>query len=136
MISPENFVFNEVATDLRATYMGISVSGEYSEAKAFEKSSMAASIVEIDNAVLQKMSTTTIENAVVLGYEVNAYSNRVGFGKSETKKVIATVDAAFARLGFTRTTCYPMTNLQDNKIYRMVARYTGVCDKNYTIYTK
>lgn len=133
MISPENFVFNEVATELRATYPNIFVAGEFNDAPA---KFPAVTIVEADNSVLQKMSTLNIENAVSVMYEVNVFSNIISGKKQETKKILATIDEVFASLGFTRTMCNPVANLQDNKIYRMVARYTGVCDKNYTIYTK
>lgn len=135
MISPEAQVFNDIATDLLAQYPGISISQEASDTQARFP---AVTIVEMDNSVLQKMSTTNIENAVMLMYEVNVFSNlaKQSERKKQCKEIIAVIDGEFARLGFTRTMCNPIANLQDNKIYRMISRYTGVCDRNFRIYTK
>jgi len=47
-----------------------------------------------------------------------------------------TIDNEFSKIGFTRTMCNPVSNLQDATIYRIVARYEGVADKNFRIYTK
>lgn len=133
MISPEPSVFNEVATVLRATYSGIFVGGETSNAPARFP---ATTLIEEDNAVYEKASTTNIENAVKVLYALTVFSNKTSGAKQECQKIIATADSVMASLGFTRYSSGPITNLPDDKIYRMVARYTGVCDKNYTIYTK
>lgn len=134
MRSPENFIFSDIANVLRVQFSGIFVSGEYVDAPA---KFPAVTIVEADNSVYQRaISSSGIEGAMSLLYEVNVYSNKISGKKQETKEIMETVDDEFERLGFVRTMCNPVANLQDNKIYRMVARYTGVCDKNYVIYTK
>lgn len=58
-------------------------------------------------------------------YEVNVFSNKTGYKKSEAKAIMDTIDDQFAALGFTRTMCNPVSNLQDATIYRIVARYLG-----------
>lgn len=123
MIDIETDVFSAVAGVLRATYSGIFVSGEYTAAPA---SLPAATIAEMDNSVYRKMRTTAIENAAQLMYEVNVYSNKVGYKKIEAKAIMSTIDREFARLGFTRTMCSPVSNLQDATIFRLVARYEAV----------
>lgn len=140
MISPENFVFSKIAGVLRATYPGISLYGATPDKPPTQFP--VVTIVETDNTVYQKMRTTTIENAAQLMYEVNVYSNKTGYKKSEAKDIMDTIDQEFAALGFTRTMCNPVSNLQDATIYRIVARYTGVvvpeisgADKNLRIYT-
>ena len=50
--------------------------------------------------------------------------------------IMETIDNEFSKIGFTRTMCNPVSNLQDATIYRIVARYEGVADKNFRIYTK
>lgn len=133
MIDIETLVFSDVATALRAAHAGIFVSGEPVDAPA---KFPAVTIAEQDNAVYAKMSTLTIENHAKLLYEVNVFSNKTSGKKQECKAVMATLDARFAALGFTRTMCNPVPNLADAKIYRMIARYTGVADRDARIYTK
>lgn len=135
MIDIENQVFSTIATALRAQYSGIFVSGEFNDVPARFPS---VTIVESDNSVLQKMRTIApnLENAVSLMYEVNVYTNSVGYKKSEAKDIMETIDNEFSKMGFTRTMCNPVSNLQDATIYRIVARYEGVADKNFRIYTK
>ena len=130
----ESFLFSQIAGALRASYEGIFVSGEYVDRPA---KFPAVTIVESDNSVLQKMRTAApnLENAVSLMYEVNVYTNSVGYKKSEAKDIIETIDNEFSKMGFTRTMCNPVSNLQDATIYRIVARYEGVADKDFRIYT-
>lgn len=139
MTSPESFVFSKVAGILRAEYPNIFVSGEFVDSPA---KFPAATIIEADNDVYKKMRTTTIENAAQLMYQVDVFSNKTGYKKSEAKAIMDTIDQQFAALGFTRTMCNPVSNLQDATIYRIVARYTGVvvpeitgADENLRIYT-
>ena len=134
MIDIESFLFSRIAGVLRTSYEGIFVSGEYVDSPAKFPS---VTIVESDNSVLQKMMTIApnLENAVSLMYEVNVYTNSVGYKKSEAKDIMETIDNEFSKMGFTRTMCNPVSNLQDATIYRIVARYEGIADNNFRIYT-
>lgn len=131
MIDIESAVFNVIATALRNTYSGIWVSGEYTDLPA---TFPAVTIVESGNSVYRAARTTAIENAVSVMYEVNVYSNMVGYKKSEAKEILAIIDKEFEKLGFTRITCTPVANLQEATIYRLLARYEAVVDKDFCIY--
>lgn len=131
MIDIESTLFSDIADDLRRQYPGIFVAGETT---ATPSKFPAVTIVEADNAVYQRMRTTRIENAVRLMYEVNIYSNKIGYKKSEAKDILGTIDGEFSRLGFTRTACNPISNLQDASIYRILARYEAIVDRNYMVY--
>lgn len=131
MIDAESAIFNAVATVLRNRFPGIFVSGEAADLPARFP---AVTIVEADNAVYERMITLDIENAVSVMYEVNAYSNVVGYKKSEAKEIMAVIDEEFTRLGFVRTMMNPVSNLQEATIYRIIARYKGVIDRDYWIY--
>lgn len=131
MIDIESTLFSDIADDLRRQYPGIFVAGETT---ATPSKFPAVTIVEADNAVYQRMRTTQIENAVRLMYEVNIYSNKIGYKKSEAKDILETIDGEFSRLGFTRTACNPISNLQDASIYRILARYEAIVDRNYMVY--
>lgn len=121
-----------VATPLRAKFPGIWVSGEYVDAPA---KFPAVTIEEVNNSVYQKMRTVHIENAASVLYEVNIYSNKIGYKKSEAQEIMSFIDDILAGLGFTRTMCNPLPNLADATIYRLTARYEAVIDKDNWIYT-
>lgn len=131
MIDPEFAVYNAVVTELKLMYPGVFATGDVSSTPA---KFPAVSIVEISNSVVERVRTRKIENAVAVAFEVNVYSNKIGYSKMEAKEILSTVDAAFEKLGFTRTLCNPMQNLEDNSIYRVVARYEAVIDGDNWIY--
>lgn len=131
MIDIESDVYSAVATVLRDKYSGIFTSGEYTDSPARFP---AVTITESDNAVLTSMRTTNIENAVTVMYEISVYTNSVGYKKSDAKDIMETVDEVMLGLGFTRVSLFPVQNLQDATIYRLVARYNAVVDKDLWIY--
>lgn len=132
MIDLENDIFGLVATPLREKFPGIWVSGEYTSSPA---KFPAVTIEEMDNSVYQKMRTIHIENAASVLYEVNIYSNKIGYKKAEAQEIMSFIDDILAGLGFTRTMCNPLPNLADATIYRLTARYEAVIDKDNWIYT-
>lgn len=130
-------MFSRIATALRNKHDGIWVSGEHEDVPA---QFPAVTIVETDNSVYAKMRTTVIENAAKLLYEVNVYTNTIGYKKSEAQEIMNDIDAEFVALGFTRTMLSPTPNLQDATIYRLLGRYEGVAqpegDDTVRIYTR
>ena len=131
MIDLENDVFSNVATILRAAHAGILVTGEYTPKPP---NFPAVSSVEADNRVVEQMRTLNIENAVSVMYEVNVYSNKASGKKAEAKEIAATLDEAFAAMGFTRTMKNQVPNFNDATIYRIVCRYEAIIDKDLWIY--
>ena len=131
MIDVESIVFSTVANALRVVYDDIFVSGEFTDVPA---KFPAVTIVESDNAIVQRMRTTNIENAVTVMYEVNIYTNTVGYKKSEAKDILEVVDDEFSKMGFARVLCNPVANLSDATIYRIVARYQASIDKDFWVY--
>lgn len=82
------------------------------------------------------MRTLRIENAASVLYEVNVYSNKIGYKKAEAQEIMSFIDEILAKLGFTRTMLNPLPNLADATIYRLTARYEAVVDKDNWIYTE
>ena len=80
------------------------------------------------------MSTTKIENASQLLFEVNVFSNQKPGAKLQARDIMETVDAEFEKLGFTRTMMSPTPNLADAIIYRITARYEAVVDPDFWVY--
>lgn len=131
MIDIESDVFSTVAKVLRETY-GARVSGEYEPTPS---SFPAVTIVETSNTVYQRMiSSSGMENAAQLMYEVSIYTNTIGSKKLEAKAILKTADEAFSKMGFVRTYYTPIANLEDASIYRIVARYEAIVDKDLWIY--
>lgn len=131
MLDPENLIFSTVANALRNTFDDIFVSGEFTDVPARFP---AVTIVQSDNAIVQRMRTTNIENAVTIMMEINVYTNTVGYKKSEAKDILEVVDNEFAKMGFARILCNPIANLSDATIYRIVARYQASIDKDLWVY--
>ena len=131
MLDPENLIFSTVANALRNTFDNIFVSGEFTDVPARFP---AVTIVQSDNAIVQRMRTTNIENAVTIMMEINVYTNTVGYKKSEAKDILEVVDNEFAKMGFARILCNPVANLSDATIYRIVARYQASIDKDLWVY--
>lgn len=134
MIDVENAVFDQVAGRVREQFAEKNILVKSAEDAAPVRFP-AVTIVEADNSVYQKMRTNNIENAAKLLYEVNVFSNLEGFGKQEAQDIMNAIDEEFAALNFTRLMCSPVSNLQDSKIFRMLARYEAVIDKDFVLYT-
>lgn len=131
MIDLENDIYTAIATAVRTAHPDVYVTGE---AVPIDADLPAVSLVEADNRVATRYRTTNIENAATVMYEVNVYSNKAAGKKTEAKSIAATVDEAFASIGFTRTMRNQVPNFNDTRIYRIVARYEAIIDKDFWIY--
>lgn len=131
-------VFGTVAPPLREKYksLDILVTGEYTDSPA---KFPAVSIIEADNADYIPMRTAHGEQASKLMYEVTVYSNRVGGATLEAYEIMGDIDDYMTgrkeyngnRLGFHRTMCSPVYNLQDASIFSLKARYEGINKPEY-----
>lgn len=130
-IDIEADIFDAVADVLRDTYRGIWVTGEETDLPARFP---AATLVQKDSSVDERMRTVNVENAANIMWEVNVYSNKAVGKKQEAKRIMQTIDGVLSSLNFTRTMCNPISNLQDATIYRIVARYKAKVDRNLNIY--
>ena len=124
MIDAENEFYTVVATELRAAFPGIYVTGEYVRQPS---SFPCVSIEEKNNAVWRNTRTgTSLENHATVMYEVNVYSNLINGKKQEARSIMAVADEVFARYNMSRIMTSPVPNLADATIYRLVARFQGI----------
>ncbi len=138
---------NEIFTRLRGAiiteFPECFVTGEYQESiKTFP----AVTFEEKSNTVYQQTSTDVVENAANLMYEVNVYTNTIGYREDDAREIMLFINEFMSSLGFTRTMLSPIPNLADSTIYRLTARYSGVAffekekteteNANYRIYQK
>lgn len=131
MVDIENELFTKVAAVLREKYSGIYVTGEYLNAPS---SFPAVSVIEMDNTTYDVDSSG--ETHAQLMYEVNVYSNLTRGKKSQCKEIANVIDGIFTGCGFSRIMKQPVPNMNDATIYRIVARYRGVADKDKNIYRR
>lgn len=141
MIDIENIIFNEVATQVEASYSNASIYGDVVEVPS---SFPCVTMQEIDNSVYEKSSdSSALENHARISYEFNIYSNLDSGKKSQAKNIQSIIDSVMEGFNLTRTFCSPMPN-QDRTIYRITSRYDGIVAKgvenngviDYTIYRK
>ena len=131
MIDIENEVFSTIATELRARFEQIYVTGEEVRSPS---QFPTVSIVEADNYVYKhSQDSGDNENHATVMYEINVYSNRKAQKKTECKEIFGVIDGFLSKLGFTRTMKQPVT-MEDSTVYRLVGRYTAVVSKNQIIY--
>ena len=134
MIDVEVQVFDEVARAVLAEYPEAYVSGEHVEVPA---SFPAVSIIEAVNQVDEsRQDSSDDENAAVLSYSVNVYSNSKSGAKMECKAVMGIIDDKMRSMNMRRTFSRPVNNAADPSIYRLVARFTGLVDKNDVFYRR
>jgi hypothetical protein len=133
VIDIESEVFTHVANTLRSQFPGIFVSGEYVTAPT---KFPAVTIIEMDNSLYARTKDLEgNENHSVLMYEVNVYSNLASGKKTQCKSIMALVDNKMQELGFARVGCSPVALPNtDTSIYRMIARYRAVVDRQKRIY--
>ena len=131
IINIKNDVFSFVAQRVRERHQGVFVTGAYTATPARFP---AHTITQIDNRVATRYRTTKIENAAIVAFETQTYSNKASGKEAEAESIAATSDEAFEEIGFTRTMYSVVPNLNDATIYRIVCRYEAIVDKDLWIY--
>ena len=97
----------------------------------------AVSIIEISNIEdAARNDSSNAENAALVTYEINAYSNSASHGTAECKSILQAVDETMRSRNMQRTYFGPVPNASDPGIYRMVARYVGVIGKDHVHYRR
>ena len=133
MIDVENQIYTPIAEALRVQFPGIKVSGEYVKAPS---GFPFVSIVEQDNyPTVEHMTTSETEQFATLMYEVNVYSNKSGYKKSEAREIMGEIDKMFIGMNFKRLSLNPVPNMENATIYRLTARYRAETDGE-TFYRK
>lgn len=120
----KNEIFTRLKSAVTAQVPGCMVSGEY---RGTPSGFPAVTLEEKNNTVLAETSEASlIQTAVSLMYEINVYTNTVGYREDEARELMLLCDTVMSGLGFTRTMASPVPNLADSTIYRMTARYEGI----------
>lgn len=125
MIDCENEVYTKIATMLRTEFSGIDISGMYIDAPAIFPH---VSIEMKDNPIMRNTMDSGDYEVAIPVFEINIYSNKEEGRKTECKKIAYKIDELLKPLNFRRMMLSPVPNMQNNSIYRLVARYRVATD--------
>lgn len=121
MIDKENDVFTAVSNGLRKKYKGIYIVG--TELVTSPPRFPAVSLIQTNNSVRPEYSTfDRLENVVKEDYKAEVYSNLEKGKEAQTKEITAEISEIMHSLGYERTFCEPVANL-DATIGRRVSRF-------------
>lgn len=131
MIDCENEIFDACKTAILTEFSTAFVSSEVVKAPP---SMPHVSIIMIDNPNAVRYCVGSKEY-VTPTFEVQAYSVKQTGKKTECKQLINIVDTIMRSKNFTRELLTPVMNLENDSIYRLVARYSATFDGN-TFYNR
>ena len=131
MIDYSNEIFNAVATDLRSTYAGIKVVGEY---VASPTHFPTVTIDEISN-VPTHLDSSPLPKYAEVQYRVQIFCN--GNGKrSKSREIYATVAKRFLLMGLVGVTYTTTPTIYNAEVYCITGTFRGVLDRNGVIYRR
>lgn len=121
MIDKEKEVFDYVASALRSKYKSIYVIG--AELTDAPPKFPAVSFIQTNNAVKTRYATfENLENVVGEDYKAEVFSNLETGKEAQTKEITSTISDILASLGYERTFCEMVPNM-DTTINRRISRY-------------
>lgn len=122
MIDIENIVVDKVINE----FPEITVTSDESKIPA---SFPAICISSKSNTVYLDSRDECRENHANIMFQADIYDNNVDNKKENCKSISSKLDTIMQGMGFTRTLCEPITNLEDSTIYRITMRFTAVVSK-------
>lgn len=130
MIDFSNEIFDAVATDLRSTYEGVKVVGEYvSSPSQFP----TVTIDETSNVPVHKDSAVANKYAEVT-YRVQVFSNYKYGKRGQARAIYNTVDEKMQEMGLYAVTYTTTPAIYNSEVYSITATYRGVIDRTGAIY--
>lgn len=122
MIDIENIVINKIIEELK----DISVTSDETRTPA----SFPAVVISCNsNTVYLDSRDECKENHANILFQADIYDNDVNNKKEHCKTISKKLDDIMQSLGFTRTLCEPVANIEDATIYRMTMRFSAVVSK-------
>jgi hypothetical protein len=120
LIDIENAVIERVTEAVKQLYPDADVYSEYvHEPENFP----CVFITEADNSISRRFaSTSDLEFAADVMYEVNIYANKPGARKTQAKKIASAIDDVMCSFNMRRTLLSKVPN-EDTSVYRIISRY-------------
>lgn len=134
MIDVEVDLFDELARAILEEHPSAYVSSEYVEAPP---QFPTISIIETNNVTNENTEDSSGEEVMAaLTYTVDVYSNSQSNAKQECKAILNVIDKRMRKCNMTRIMSSVVDNARDPTVYRMIARYTGLVDRNLVMYRR
>lgn len=129
MIDHSNEIFSAVATNLRATYEGIKVVGEYvSSPTAFP----TVTIDEIRN-IPTHLDSAALPKYAEVQYRVQVFCNGTG-KRAKAREIYGTVGEKLSLLGLVAVTYTTTPAIYNSEVYSITGTFQGVVDREGMIY--
>ena len=129
MIDYSNEIFNAVATDLRSTYEGIKVVGEYVSSPSLFPT---VTIDEIQNIPAHLDSAEQPKYASVV-YRVQVFCNGIG-KRAKAREIYGVVAERLSSLGLVGVTYTTTPAIYNSEVYCITGTFRGVIDRDGVIY--
>lgn len=134
MIDYQNEIFTKVATKVRSSHKGVTVTGEYTRSPS---KFPTVTLDEIENVTVDTLVDSSDEEKYAgLTYRLQVFSNKTAGKKVEARSIFATADTVMLGLGFRRITYTTTPEIYDSTIYSIVATYEAVIATNGVIYKR
>ena len=131
MIDYSNEIFNAVATNLRSTYEGIKVVGEYVSSPTLFPT---VTIDEISN-VPTNLDSAELPKYAEVQYRVQIFCN--GSGKrAKARDIYGSVAQRLSLLGLVGMTYTTTPAIYNSEIYCITGTFRGVIDRDGVIYRR
>jgi hypothetical protein len=134
MIDIENALFDDIYKTVKAEYDKADITDEYDPSDAkFPKITVS---IRNEGEPYGMIDSSGIMKGANVFVEVNVYASRQTGYKATAKEIVARICDRMKVIGFTLSMCEPIPNQQSDQIYRYVARFNGMADKNNTIFRR
>ena len=129
MIDYSNEIFSAVAADLRSTYEGIKVVGEYVASPTLFPT---VTIDEIQNVPAHLDSATQPKYASVVS-RVQVFCNGTG-KRAKAREIYSTVAGRLGSMGLVGVTYTTTPTIYNSEVYCITGTFRGVIDRDGVIY--
>ena len=134
MIDYLNEIFNTLATTVRETHSGVTVTGEYTRQPS---KFPTVSLDETENVTVGALEdSSAAEKFSGLTYRLQVFSNKQSGKKAEARAIFATADKVMLGLGFRRVTYTTTPEIYESTIYSITATYEAVVDIHGVLYKR
>lgn len=134
MIDFMNEIFTAVASPVRKTHPGVSMTGEYTRQPS---SFPAVTLDETENVIVDRLEDSSNEETYAgVRYRLQVFSNKTSGKKAEARKIFATADGILRRMGFRRVGYTTTPEIYESTIYSITAIYEAIIDASGTIYKR
>ena len=134
MIDYMNEIFNTLATTVRSSYSGVTVTGEYTRQPS---KFPAVTLDETENVMVGALEDSSdTERYSGITYRLQVFSNKQTGKKAEARAIFATADGVMRRLGFRRITYTTTPEIYESTIYSITATYEAIVDADGVIYKR